>query len=199
MSYRIRWMSLLSVCATLLCFTVPGARAQLQPVLLTVNVANPTHVVITTTGALPQTNNNTTIPLEGILLTDLFTADLEMGFNTASLIGNLAATGSVRFEVGYSGTNQSNKKNINLFTESLSPGTDVPMTFSTTTPAFVGGSILDLSTFPAASFQAPGFVGDVRVGQTTTSPVLGAYLVIVPEPSSATVLGVALFCRRRRV
>lgn len=198
MSYSHRLLSLLGVFIAALGLFSSAARAQPQPVLLTVNISNPAQIKFTSTGAFPQINNNGSTPFSGILLVDLFTADFDMSSTVAPLTGNLATTGAVPFEVGFA-NGLAPRRNFNLFARPNTPGANDPSVYSTATPAFVGSSVADLSGFPPASLQAPGFIGNVLAGDfAPASPVIGTYLVILPEPTCAAALGITLIVRRRR-
>lgn len=198
MSYSHRVLSLLGVFIASLGLFSSAARAQPQPVLLTVNISNPAQIRFTTTGAFPQTNNNGSTPFSGILLVDLFTADFDMSSTVAPLNGNLATTGSVPFEVGFA-NGLAPRRDLNLLARPTTPGANDLSTYSTATPAFVGSSVLDLSGFAPAALQSVGFVGNVLAGDfAPASPVIGTYQVIVPEPACAAALGITFIGRRRR-
>lgn len=198
MSYCQRLLSLLGVCIAALSLFTSAARAQPQPVLLTVDISDPVQIRFTTTGAFPQINDSGSTPFGGILLVDLFTADFDMSSTVAPLTGNLASTGSVPFEVGFS-NGLAPRRNFNLFTRPLTPGANDTTTYSMSAAAFVGSSVANLNGFPPASLQSPGFIGNVLAGDfAPASPVIGTYLVIVPEPACAAVFSITLLCRRRR-
>jgi hypothetical protein len=196
MSFSGRTASILG--AALVGLLTSKATAQQQPILLTVNVADPAHVIFTTTGAFPQINDTTRTPFAGIYLMNVLAADYNMSSTTAPLAGTLAANGSIAFEVGINGGIPATTRHVNLFSRPDTAGANTPYSLSTSAPAFVGSSTWNLSGFPAATFQSPGFIGNLLVGDADVSPVLGSYVVIVPEPMSATLLGATILCGRRR-
>ena len=164
-------------------------RAQATPrVLLTVDPTDPGFVLITATGAAPLADDSTYSGFSGVTLFDLFAADADASTFT---FGDLAARGAAPYERAANAS--VGPRDLNLFNNDSRL-----QQFSTAAPAFDGVLTPDLT---GATFRPAGSTGNIRAGFALLGygPVLGQYQII-PEPSSAALLGLgglALLRRRR--
>lgn len=179
-----------------------GVQAVGAQVVLTIDISDPTQVVITGTGALAGANAggvSTTFP---IWLTNFLTEDSAGAAPTFTALSasTLATTGSshtlgsalVRFIPGQR----------TLVLRESGPSSE---TFLTTAPAFVGQAAFNFSSLQTV-LRGAGWSGDVLAYNGSTTTLIGTYVLTttaVPEPASAALvgamagLGFALVRRRR--
>ncbi len=161
-----------------------------MPNILELNVGDPANVTLTATGVAPQTGSTTVSSFDGITLLDVFAVETDVPFS--DVIGDLAAPGALPydrfFDVG-------GGLDLNLYVNDFGAADQL---FSSSSPAFTGSSTLgfDLTGLP---FQPEGGGGFVRTGLNGDT-ILGAYVVVVPEPASAGLLlgaaGLLIRCRK---
>jgi hypothetical protein len=176
-------------------------------IVLTVDVTDPSAVVIESTGATSLINNDSTDDLEGVSLVDLFTSDYEPVFDAPSdtFGGTLAARNGSAFEDlenpkrGSSFFAPFDLRSLNLY---HFDDPDRTQKFRTDEAAFSGTATIDLS---GAQFDI-GMIGDVIAGDNSkkSSRIVGHYEIITtPIPEPVALLGGTSLCglialRRRR-
>lgn len=172
-------------------FAVAGAcvaSAANGAIVLTVDITNPTAVVIASTGAAASASRSgfqERVRLDGILTAGGPNYGNSMSSSLAPAQIGGAYTGFARFGGGTSGA--------------LSRGAGQTQTFVEGLQAFSGSMTGDLSFLP---FAPAGTIGDIYVIQNVnaaeTGIIIGQYQ-IVPAPGAAAVLGLAgLVATRRR-
>ncbi len=174
-------------------FAVVGtAAAQNLPVLLEIDISDPTAVTITSTGAAAVVDDASLDDFDGITLDLFFTAFNDVPFS--DVVGDLTVPGALAYDRFF---DVSSGLDLNLYNNLASDA--LPQVFTTLSPAFTGSSFLDVD-LTGAPFQADGYVGTINNG-LNNGPILGSYVVVVPEPANATaLLGTAglLLVRRRK-
>ena len=135
------------------------AHSQL-PVLLQVNVLNPSSVTFTTTGNSPAVNvsGDDSIDLEQFLTQDV-------GMISGAVGGNLMAPGIFTRSFSAFWTGYSGEPNVDCAFASGAGGE----IFVTTTPAFTGSANVDFSAW-AAALPALGARGDIGVNADLGNP-----------------------------
>ncbi|GAB4544086.1 MAG: hypothetical protein Tsb0013_00890 [Phycisphaerales bacterium] len=184
---------------TFVALTGASAAAQQLPVLLEINVADPSAVVITPTGNA-ATVMQTVGSVAGFTMTDLFATDFSIGFVTPDEAGTLMAPGMpgpynrIANDFG-AGNVDANDLNI------WASGVGGEQQWTTSVAAFSGTWTLDLT---GALFPAPGTRGDIWSDDSPNSDppqgaILGAY-IITPAPGAGALLamGGVMLTRRRR-
>ena len=164
------------------------ATAANAAIVLTVDITNPSAVVIASTGAAASASRSgfqERVRLDGILTAGgpNYGSSMSGSLSTTQIGG--AYTGFARFQGGTSGA--------------LSRGGGQTQTFVEGLQAFSGSMTGDLSFLP---FAPAGTIGDIYVLQNVnaaeTGIIIGQYQ-IVPAPGAAAVLGLAgLVATRRR-
>ncbi len=159
------------------CLIVVGSCVAQAAVVLTVDVSNPSVVVLTASRANSGVAVSSDV-FDGFTLSNFFTADPSGSFATSSLTAGLrGGDASLEYDVAQVDL----VSNVGLF---IAGSSNEAMSFSTGSAAFTGSSALDLSAaslFLPASGSGPLVVWDanlnaVEIGTWQISPV--------PEPSS---------------
>lgn len=172
-------------------FAVAGAcvaSAANAAIVLTVDITNPTAVVIASTGAAASASRSgfqENVRFEGILTAGGPNFAAPMSGSLTNIQGGMAYTGISRFGDGTSAALRRGAGQTQTFVEGLQ--------------AFSGSMTGDASFLP---FAPVGTIGDIYVLQNVnaaeTGIIIGQYQ-IVPAPGAAAVLGLAgLFATRRR-
>ncbi len=184
--------------------------AYAQGVLLTVDISNPSAVIVSATGNYASTSDNLKTVWDGIDLLGIFTSNVNGQFAANVIGGTLIGGGSGQAYDFYEpddsagGSRNGNYVNLNLYqNQTNSPPVQ---SFSTETPAFTGSMTIDLSRV-ANSLPASGTSGDIRAGWSgNLGSMIGQWQVIgtapVPEPGTLALTGLggvgAWFCARRK-
>lgn len=189
-----------------------SSHAAVQGILLTVNIANPSAVVIMSTGQNASTNNSTTTAADGVLLAGFFSANTEV---SGSMSGSLTGGGSgVTYSSYASDTFNGPSSGAPLGDLDLfSFGSGSAQTFSTANSAFTGSVAIDFSTL-AANLSGSGTIGYIYAGNGGANgtsgnlgPIIGEWIAIdlVPEPGATALLALGvlgaglMFYRRQRL
>ncbi len=173
--------------------------AYAQGVLLTVDLSNPTNVIITATGNNAAVNDNSTPAWEGVSLLSFLTSAVA---KTDTYAGSLTG-GGVAYNAYFCQTGGNSPGNdLCLYNY----GVGDPQTFSTGAPAFTGTATLNLSSI-AGSLPSAGASGNIYTSYSGNHRVLlGQWQVMdaapTPEPGTLALAGLggvgAWFCARRR-
>jgi hypothetical protein len=194
--------------------TVLTTSLHAQTYLLTVDISNPTNVVITATGNNATVDDSTTTLFQGVNLLGFFTSAFGSvnsvnGSPSGTLIGGGTGVGYNFFDVdNVSGSLVD--LNPFFFNSEVANQTQV---FSTEQPAFTGSITLDMSAY-VAELPEDGATGDIRPGARSGAAglpfgsVIGQWQVIsttpTPEPSMLALASLgglsalALAWRRRK-
>ncbi|MCB1672055.1 MAG: hypothetical protein R3F41_14095 [Gammaproteobacteria bacterium] len=161
--------------------------ATASPILLTVDIANPSNTVIASTGAAAgNPGSGLSLTLDGVSLLGIFSTPVS---NTTILSGNLrASTATSEYTDAWT---LPSDFDLNLFNYSFES-----QIFSTSSAAFVGSSSVDLSGF---SLLTPGSTGDIIDSDNffVQGVVIGQWQIIdssgtVPSPGALGLLAVGL-------
>jgi len=169
-----------------------SARADADPyILLLVDDSNPSAVVITATVTASKIEDYNTSTYDGATLLQFFIFDVTSAAK-GNLTGDLASMSSLGPSFSYykwvADHGSGSYVDLNLYARAAITETQE---FSTNWQAFVGTDTIDFSAF-AAALPALGASGDIRAGWSGGSgQVIGSWLVI-PEPSTAGLLGLGL-------
>ncbi|TVQ75546.1 MAG: hypothetical protein EA380_10610 [Phycisphaeraceae bacterium] len=187
-------MSRIIIAAIALASFASVAAAQRLPVLLTVDITDPTNVIISATGEAPAFDDSSLFMSSGVSLLGLFEG---MGFEIlvpATIAGNLAPAGNA---VGYNRFDNTfenlTPNDLNIFAD----GVGGQQLFDINEPAFSGAT--SPFDFSGAVFPPVGTSGRIVNGINPQSSTLGSWQ-IVPAPGSIA-LAAPLAClalRRRR-
>jgi hypothetical protein len=184
------------ICVGLFLASVGAAKAQ---ILLTVDITNNSAITITATGANASTNVNAYLS-DGIDLLNFFgssTGAVNFNSNITSSTLTASGTGTDTFTQGNSDVYSGSNVDLNLYNLSSS----ATETFTTSSPAFNGTMILDLSSYAAnlrnvgtGTFTGTiitGFYNDAEEGSGSPNTPIGTYQIITmtaPEPSTWALL-----------
>lgn len=173
-----------------------------QSILININQANPSAVQFTATVNSSFATDASQYNLFGVDLINYFTAPLATG---SAVTGTLIPAGTTNaFNQWFSDNlHVGNNVDLNLYNSSIAQ----VQTFSTSSPAFTGTAIINLSSF-LASLPATGVSGNIYSGDARSpGGVLIGTWTVVPEPpveaqfalGAMVLAGLALIRRSRRV
>ncbi len=187
--------------AVLLAIIAPIARA--TPILLTLDLSDPTHVIITTTGADSAITPAGSFDMlnDGVDLKGFLTAGSSNSALAISPVSNTlepSGTGGVLFDSFYWDdltTKSTTQALVDLGLYRLATPI-TPEVFNTSTPSFVGSMVIDISS-EKARFPGLNATGNIVAGWSgdTPSGTIGTWEVIavaIPEPATSAMLGGAL-------
>ncbi|MEM6394182.1 MAG: PEP-CTERM sorting domain-containing protein [Planctomycetota bacterium] len=162
--------------------------------VLFVEVDGTSTIVIRATGASSLVDDSSTTASSGVSLLDLFPSGF-FPIIAPFTAGDLAVNGTTYPNVFGNLDPPLSARDLNIASVFQSG----PQQFTTTAPAFTG--LLDVELFTTNPLPVEGTVGNVIVGdgQDGSGAVIGQFIV-VPEPTSLTLLGLTslLVARRRR-
>ena len=191
--------SALVLAAGLFAGTLPAAG---QSVLININQANPSAVQYTATINNSFANDSSQFNLFGVDLINYFTSSLSTG---GAVTGTLIPAGTTNaFNQWFpDNLHVGNNVDLNLYNSSIAQA----QTFTTSSPAFTGTAIINLSSL-LASLPLTGASGNIYSGDARSpgGVIIGTWTV-VPEPpveaqlalGAMVLAGLALFRRSRRV
>ncbi len=180
-------------------------------VVLQIDVSDPSAVVIKATPGLSLTTSNLRRALDGITIENFFTSAVNYPASSNSS-GDLIDTLGIVNQGGFSGfgtfeysNNDGAFGSANDLSVFRNGGDGTPdQIFTTGTRAFTGSETFDFSS-TASAIPASGTTGDVITGYFNSGTpdhgeVIGQWVVVIPEPSSALLgaLGLLLVAKRRR-
>ncbi|MEM1422803.1 MAG: hypothetical protein AAGH64_02255 [Planctomycetota bacterium] len=186
-----------TLAAAVLLTTASASHAQTLPVLLEIDVSDPSAVLISATGAAPALDETLSV-VSGTTLVDLFAGDFAIGLVTPDTTGTFAAPGMLgaynRIANDFGGGNV-DANDLNLWAS----GVGGEQAWTTDQPAFTGSWTLDLT---GASFPDAGTLGEVCSddapnAEDPSGVVLGSF-VVVPATGAGPVFALGLLDRRRR-
>ncbi len=187
--------SALVLAAGLFAATLPAAG---QSILININEANPSAVQFIAVGN-NSFANSTVNTLFGVDLISYFTIAPAAAAGTVTGTLTPAGTASAYTQWFPDNLNVVNNVDLNLYA-----GTSQNQTFTTSSPAFTGTAVVNLSTL-LANLPATGATGNIFSGDIRSPGSLIGRWVVVPEPSveaqlalGAMVLAGLAFIRRPR-
>lgn len=173
-----------------------AANAQSLPVLIIVDISDPSNVVFTATGNAAAVADDSASIIGGVSLLDLFAGS---GFDTDGSItisGDLSPSGNPdAYNRILNGIGSLGTTSLNFWASGAGLG---PQEFNTNDPAFSGST--DGFDFGGVSFNSSGLI---LIGDTNLLPGSGATLgtwELIPAPGTlalALPLGIAATRRRR--
>ncbi len=187
--------SLAAAIALLVC----GVATTHAAVLITVDITNSTAVVFSATGAFSAVDDISSEDGAGVTLLQFFQSNSTLSGDPIT-ITSLTPAGSGTSEYDSAGNDFGtvSLEDINLYVS----GGSVTQVFTTTSSAFTGVAVLDLSGLDVPTL---GTEGDIIVGDTFSGSgvVIGSWIA-VPEPSviwllAVTVVGTFILRTTRQV
>jgi hypothetical protein len=192
--------SALVLAAGLFAATFPAAG---QSILININEANPSAVQFIATVTVPLGNDSSQYNLFGVDLLNYFTASVVASGGVAT--GTLTPAGTTNAYTQWFPDNLHVVNNVDL--NLYATATSQIQTFSTSSPAFTGTAIINLSSL-FANLPSTGASGNIYSGDAhSQGGLLIGRWTVVPEPSVEAQLalgamvfaGLALVRRARRV
>lgn len=185
-------MSRLIIAAIALASFASVAAAQRLPVLLTVDITDPTNVIISATGEVPAFSDNSLFMSSGVSLLGLFEG---LGFEIpvpVAVGGNLTPAGNIEGYNRFDNTFENLTANdLNIFAD----GVGGQQLFDINDPAFTGSTAP--FDFSGAVFPPVGATGRIVNGINPESSTLGSWQII-PAPGAFALLGLGGLAATRR-
>jgi hypothetical protein len=161
-------------------FSARAGAVGVDPVLLTIDLSDPSNAVITATGLDPENSDYSTQEGAGVDLEDFLTTcasyDSSTG-NSSSLYG--ASNEDLYDSYAIDNASSPGYKDLNLY---VSGGSTQNQYFDTSVPAFSGSITVNLSSY-VGKLPAIGTTGYIIAGFSRTEGYTLGLWEVVPEPS----------------